>query len=98
MLDGVLSQAEEVWSRDGVTMLPIPNMVGGSHDNRPGTSGCASNDGLIRHIICNDLELGSIAAIKDGAIIDRLGIGIARGQISPKENKSGSKLWNGWFA
>jgi hypothetical protein len=84
MLDCVLSQAEEIWSGDGVTMLPIPNMVRGSHDDRPGTGGCASNDGLICHVICNDLEFGTITAVKDGTIVDRLRIGIARREVTPK--------------
>jgi hypothetical protein len=84
MLYRILSQAEEVWPRDRVTMLPIPNMVRGSHDDGPGTGGCASNDGLICHIICNDLELGSITTIKDSAIVDRFGIGIARREVAPK--------------
>jgi hypothetical protein len=64
-------------------MLPIPNMVRGSHDDRPGTSGCASNDGLIRHVVRNDLELGPITSIKDGAIVDRFRIGVARREVAP---------------
>ena len=78
MLDCVLPQTEKVWARDRVTMLPVSNMIRRAHYNGPGTSGCASNDGLICHVICNDLEFGPVAAIKDGTIIDRLGIGIAR--------------------
>lgn len=78
MLDRVLPQTEKVWSGDRITMLPVSNMVRRAHDNRPGTGGCAGNDGLICHVICNDLKLGPVAAIKDGAIIDRLGVGVAR--------------------
>jgi len=78
MLDRVLPQTEKVWPRDRVTMLPVSNMVRRADDDRPGTGGCAGNDGLICHVICNDLEFGPVAAIKDGTIIDRLGIGIAR--------------------
>jgi hypothetical protein len=78
MLDRVLPQTEKVWSGDRVTMLPVSNMVRRADNNRPGTGGCASNDGLICHVICNDLKLGPVAAIKYGAIIDRLGVGVAR--------------------
>jgi hypothetical protein len=66
-------------------MLPVSNMVRRADDDRPGTGGCASNDGLISHVICNDLKLGSIATIKDGAIIDCLRIGIARREVAPKK-------------
>jgi hypothetical protein len=83
VLDSVLPQTEKVWSRDRVTMLPVPNMVRRAHDDRPGTSGCACNDGLICHIICNDLEFGPITAIMDGAIINCLRIGITRREIAP---------------
>jgi hypothetical protein len=69
-------------------MLPVPNMVRRAHDDRPGTSGCACNDGLICHIICNDLEFGPITAIMDGAIINCLRIGITRREIAPKKPSS----------
>jgi hypothetical protein len=65
-------------------MLPIPNMVRRSNDDRPGTSGCASYDGLICHVIRNDLKLGPITAIKDSAIVDRLRIGVARREVAPR--------------
>jgi hypothetical protein len=78
VLDSILTQTEKVWPRDRITVLPVSNMVRCAHDDRPGTSGCASNDGLICHIICNDLELGTVSTIKDGAIIDGLCIGITR--------------------
>ena len=85
MLDGVLSQTEKVRTRDRVTMLPVSNMIRRAHDDRPGTSGCASNDGLICHVICNNLEFGSITPILDGAIINCLRIGITRREIAPKK-------------
>ena len=86
MLDSVLPQAKEVWPRDRITMLPVPNVVRRANDDRPGTGGCASNDGLICHVICNDLEFGSITAVKDGAIIDRLCIGITGREVAPKRS------------
>lgn len=85
MLDGVLSQTEKVRTRDRVTMLPVSNMIRRAHDDRPGTSGCASNDGLICHVICNNLEFGSITPILNGAIINCLRIGITRREIAPKK-------------
>ena len=85
MLDGVLPQTEKVRARDRVTMLPVSNMIRRAHDDRPGTSGCACNDGLIRHVICNDLEFGSITPIMDGAIVNCLRIRITRREIAPKK-------------
>jgi hypothetical protein len=69
-------------------MLPVSNVVRRAHDHRPGTSGCACNDGLICHIICNDLEFRSITAIMDRAIINCLRIRIARREVAPKKLSS----------
>jgi hypothetical protein len=88
VLNSVLPQTEKVRARDRVTMLSVSNMIRRAHDNRPGTSGCASNDGLICHVICNDLEFGTITPIMDGAIVDCLRIGIARREIAPKKVSS----------
>lgn len=69
-------------------MLPVSNVVCRAHDDRPGTCGCACNDGLICHIICNDLEFGSITTIMDGAIINCLRIRIASREVAPKKLSS----------
>jgi hypothetical protein len=83
VLDGVLPQTEKVWARDRVAMLPVSNVIRRANDDGPGTSGCAGYDGFICHVICNDLEFGSITAIMDGTIINSLRIGIARREIAP---------------
>ncbi len=88
VLDGVLSQTEKVRARDRVTMLPVSNVIRRANDDGPGTSGCASNDGLICHVICHNLEFGPITTIMDGAIINRLCIGIARREIAPTKLSS----------
>ena len=88
VLDGVLPQTEKVRARDRITMLPVSNMIRRANDDRPGTSGCASYDGLICHVIRNDLEFGTIATIMDGTIINGLRIGIARREIAPRKLSS----------
>jgi hypothetical protein len=91
MLDSVLPQAEEVRPRYRIAVLPISNVVRRTHDDGPGTSGCACDDGFICHVICNDLEFGTITTIKDGAIIDGLRIGVTRRQVAPKKERESNR-------
>ena len=78
VLDCILPKTKEVRTRYAIAVLPVSHMVRGAHDDRPRARRCPCNDRLVRLIRRNDLELGSVAAIKDSAMVHGLAVRIGR--------------------
>ena len=83
MLDRVLPEAEEIWPRHGVAMLAVAHVVCGTNDDRPCASRGTRNNWLVGHVRSDDLELGSVATIKDRAVVDHIRVRVARGVVAP---------------
>ena len=69
-------------------MLPVPDVVRCTNDDRPRPGRGAGDDGLVWLIGGDDLKLWPITAIKDGAVIDAILVGIDRGEVPPVQTKN----------
>lgn len=83
MLDCILPKTEEVRTRYAIAVLPISHMIRGAHDNRPRARRRPCNDRLVRLVRRDDLELGTVAAIKNSAMVHGLAVRIGRREIPP---------------
>ena len=63
-------------------MLPIADGVRLLDDTGPGAGRGAGDDRAIWTICGYDLELGAVAAVEDGAVIDDFGVWVDCGEIS----------------
>lgn len=60
-------------------MLPLPDRICLLDHTGPRARSSACYDGLVGYISSDNLKLGSIATIKDGAMIDHFDVGIDGG-------------------
>lgn len=80
MLDRILTEAKVIGAADTVRVLPLPNLIRLPHDTAPRACCCASDD-RSRAILGNNLELGSIAAIKNRTVVRDICVRVACAQV-----------------
>lgn len=84
MLDRVLTQPKEVWTRHRIGVLAISNSVGLLDDARPCSSGSPRDDRSIWRVAGYDLELGPVATVEDRAMVDDFNVWVDCREIPPK--------------
>ena len=78
MFNRILAKTEEIRAGDAVRVLSVADMIRGAHDDRPRAGRCACNDGLIRLICSDNLEFGTVSAIKNCTMINNFDVRIYR--------------------
>lgn len=86
VLDRVLAETEEVRARDRVGVLPVADVVRRAHDDGPRARRSACDDGLVRHVLRDDLEFGPVAAVEDRAVVHDLCVRIYGGKVAPSDD------------
>jgi len=83
MFDRVLSESEEVRSRNGIRVLPIPDRIGLLDNVGPCPGRRASDDRAVRNIRPDYFEFGAVSAVEDGTLVHRLCGWVYGGVIAP---------------
>jgi hypothetical protein len=85
VLNRVLPKAEEVGARHGVGMLAVADKIRLLDDVGPRARRGAGDYGAVGDVGRDDLELGPIPAVQYCTVVDDLGVGINRGEITSIE-------------
>lgn len=69
MFDRVLSESEEVRSRDGIRVLPIPDRIGLLDNVGPCPGRRTSDDRTVRNVRPDYFEFRAVSAVEDRALV-----------------------------
>ena len=95
VLDGVLPKPEEVGARHRVGVRPVPDVVRRANDDGPRAGRSTGQDRVVWHVGSDDLELGTITAVEDLAVVDNFDVRVDGGKIAPAPRQDEQECMGG---